>query len=131
MIFVILITGAPFNTQNSYSAYLFVNAAIQKKNFIQSIFFYCDGVCNANKNIKFDKDEFNLIYSWQKLSKKYHINLYLCVTSAKKRGIIKEDYDKNKLLNYQQNNMINNRFKITTLSTLAKSILTCDRLIQF
>ncbi|QJC32182.1 sulfurtransferase complex subunit TusD [Enterobacteriaceae endosymbiont of Donacia versicolorea] len=132
MIFIILVTGAPFNTQNSYSAYLFVNAVIKKKNFVQSVFFYRDGVCNANKNVKFNEDEFNLIYSWEKLSKKYHINLYICITSAKKRGLIKDNYDQVKILNYQSDdNIINNRFKITTLSTLAKSILTCNRLVQF
>ncbi|QJC32582.1 sulfurtransferase complex subunit TusD [Enterobacteriaceae endosymbiont of Donacia dentata] len=132
MIFIILVTGAPFNTQNSYSAYLFVNAVIKKKNFVQSVFFYRDGVCNANKNVKFNEDEFNLIYSWEKLSRKYHINLYICITSAQKRGLIKDNYDQVKILNYQSDdNIINNRFKITTLGTLAKSILTCDRLVQF
>ncbi|QJC35803.1 sulfurtransferase complex subunit TusD [Enterobacteriaceae endosymbiont of Donacia sparganii] len=133
MIFVILITEAPYNTQNSYSAYLFTKAVIQKKKIVKNIFFYRDGVCNANKNIKFNKDEFNLLNSWKELSIKYHINLYICITSAKKRGLILKDSSyKNNSLDLNQNNyIIDNKFKITTLSTFTKSILTCDYLVQF
>ncbi|WP_168919349.1 sulfurtransferase complex subunit TusD [Enterobacteriaceae endosymbiont of Donacia thalassina] len=135
MVFVILITNALYNKQNSYSAYLFTKAVIKKKKIVQNIFFYRDGVCNANKNIRFDDNEFNLIKSWKKLSIKYHINLYLCITSAKKRGLIfekKNNSYKDNFINYNnKNNIISNYFKITTLSTFTKSILTCDRLVQF
>ncbi|QJC37843.1 sulfurtransferase complex subunit TusD [Enterobacteriaceae endosymbiont of Donacia bicoloricornis] len=134
MIFVILITEAPYNSQNSYSAYLFAKAVIQKKKIIKSIFFYRDGVCNSNKNIKFNDNKFDLITSWKELSIKYHINLYLCITSAKRRGLIleeKSNFNKENFINYGQNNIINNYFQITTLSTFTKSILTCDRLVQF
>ncbi|QJC31761.1 sulfurtransferase complex subunit TusD [Enterobacteriaceae endosymbiont of Donacia tomentosa] len=131
MFFVLLVTGAPYSTQNAYSAYLFANAVIQKKHIVKSIFFYRDGVYNANKNIKFDKDEFNLIDSWNKLSIKYSIDLFFCITSAIKRGII-ENSDINNFLNYGKNcDIISNQFKITSLSTLTKSLLTCDRLVQF
>ncbi|QJC37024.1 sulfurtransferase complex subunit TusD [Enterobacteriaceae endosymbiont of Donacia vulgaris] len=136
MIFVILVTEAPYTNQNSYSAYLFSKAVIQTKNIIKDIFFYRNGVCNANKNIKFDNDEFNLIDSWKKLSIEHHINLYLCITSAKKRGLIlegKNSFYKNNFINFNKriNNVIDTNFKITTLSTFTKSILTCDRLVQF
>lgn len=135
MIFVILVTEAPYNNQNSYSAYLFTKAVIQKKEIIRSIFFYRDGVCNSNKNIKFNDNEFNLITSWKKLSIKYHIDLYICITSAKKRGLILEEkssfFNKENFINNNQNNIIHSCFKLTTLSTLTKSILTCDRLVQF
>ncbi|QJC36617.1 sulfurtransferase complex subunit TusD [Enterobacteriaceae endosymbiont of Donacia simplex] len=131
MIFVILVTEAPYNSQNSYSAYLFTKAVIQTKNIVKNIFFYRNGVCNANKNIKFDNDGFNLLNSWKELSIKHRIDLYLCISSAKKRGLILKE--KNNFINLKKriNNIIDSNFKITTLSTFTKSILTCDRLVQF
>ncbi|QJC34212.1 sulfurtransferase complex subunit TusD [Enterobacteriaceae endosymbiont of Donacia cinerea] len=136
MIFVILVTEAPYSNQNAYSAYLFTKAVIQTKNIVKNIFFYRNGVCNANKNIKFNNDEFNLINSWKKLSIKHHINLYICITSAKKRGLILEEknsFYKNNFFGFKKeiNNIIDTNFKITTLSTFTKLILTCDHLVQF
>ncbi|QJC33800.1 sulfurtransferase complex subunit TusD [Enterobacteriaceae endosymbiont of Donacia provostii] len=133
MIFVIFITTAPYNKQNSYSAYLFTKAVIKKKQVIKDIFFYSDGVFNSNKNIIFNEDEFNLISHWKKLNIQYNINLYICTTSLKRRGlIIDNDYNKENLLSYQKKyDIIDNTFKITTLSTFTKSVLTCDRLVQF
>ncbi|QJC34978.1 sulfurtransferase complex subunit TusD [Enterobacteriaceae endosymbiont of Donacia piscatrix] len=133
MIFIIFITTAPYNTQNSYSAYSFTKAAIKEKQIVKDIFFYGDGVFNSNKNINFNENEFNLVNHWKKLKIKYHINLYLCVTSATKRGlIVKNSFYKNNLLNYKKTyDIIDNTFKVTTLSTFTKSVLTCDRLVQF
>ncbi|QJC35393.1 sulfurtransferase complex subunit TusD [Enterobacteriaceae endosymbiont of Donacia proxima] len=133
MIFVIFITTAPYNTQNSYSAYSFIKAVIEEKQIVKDIFFYSDGVSNSNKNIYFSENEFNLINHWKKLNIKYHINLYLCITSAQKRGLItKNNYYKNSLLNHKKKyDIIDDTFKITTLSTFTRSILTCDRLVQF
>ncbi|QJC36205.1 sulfurtransferase complex subunit TusD [Enterobacteriaceae endosymbiont of Donacia cincticornis] len=133
MIFVIFITTAPYNGQNAYSAYLFTKAVIKEKKIVKDIFFYHDGVSNSNKNIFFDKNEFNLINHWKKLSIKYHINLYICITSAKKRGLImKNNSHKKNLLNHNKKyDIIDNIFKITTLSKFTTSILTCDYLVQF
>ncbi|QJC34616.1 sulfurtransferase complex subunit TusD [Enterobacteriaceae endosymbiont of Donacia crassipes] len=133
MTFVIFITTAPYNTQNSYSAYLFTKAVIKEKKTVKDIFFYHDGVSNSNKNLHFNENEFNLISHWKKLNIKYHINLYLCITSAKKRGlIIKNNSYKDNLLNHKKKyDIIDNIFEVTTLSTFTKSILTCDRLVQF
>ncbi|QJC29625.1 sulfurtransferase complex subunit TusD [Enterobacteriaceae endosymbiont of Plateumaris pusilla] len=129
MIFSLLVMGSPYGTQNSYSAYFFTNAVIKENHCIKNIFFYRDGVFNANKYIKLDDYKLNLINSWKYLSDKYNINLYFCISSARKRGIIMDN--KSILKNQLSNDLIKNKFKIASLSILAKSILTCDRLIQF
>ncbi|QJC28734.1 sulfurtransferase complex subunit TusD [Enterobacteriaceae endosymbiont of Plateumaris consimilis] len=129
MTFSLLVMGSPYSTQNAYSAYFFTNAVIKEKHYVKSIFFYQDGIYNANKYIQLDNYEINLVKYWKNLSNKYHINLYICISSAIKRGMI---LDKNKILNNQLNhNLIASEFQITSLSILAKSILTCDRFIQF
>ncbi|QJC29179.1 sulfurtransferase complex subunit TusD [Enterobacteriaceae endosymbiont of Plateumaris rustica] len=129
MIFSLLVTGSPYSTQNAYSAYFFTNAVIKEKHYVKNIFFYCDGVYNANKYIKLDNYKINLVNCWKNLSDKYHINLYFCISSAIKRGII---INNKQILNNQLNiNLIKNKFQISSLSILAKSILTCDRFMQF
>ncbi|QJC28285.1 sulfurtransferase complex subunit TusD [Enterobacteriaceae endosymbiont of Plateumaris braccata] len=129
MTFSLLIMGSPYSTQNAYSAYFFTNAVIKEKHYVKDIFFYRNGVYNANKYINLDNYKINLVKCWKYLSNKYHINLYICISSALKRGII---LDKNQISNNQLiNNLIESEFQITSLSILAKSVLTCDRFIQF
>ncbi|QJC30934.1 sulfurtransferase complex subunit TusD [Enterobacteriaceae endosymbiont of Macroplea appendiculata] len=128
MIFVLLVTKAPFNAQNAYSAYCFAEALLlQGKHYLKNIFFYCDGVYNANNNF-ITKDRLNLTQLWIELSIKYNIELFICVKSLVQRGLECE-----KIL-YKQNKhfmLINSNFKITNLVTLTNFILSCDRFVQF
>ena len=49
MKFGIQVNEGPFTHQASDSAYLFVKAAIEKGHQVMRVFFYYDGVNNANK----------------------------------------------------------------------------------
>jgi len=127
--YTLLIMSAPYNTHNVESALNFVKFLMKnKKNSIQNIFFYGNGVLNANKMILNEKKEKTLSYQWYKLSKKFSINLNVCSTSAQERGIISKSMNKNFELLYEN---VHDGFNITGLGCLIKSILNSDRILQF
>jgi tRNA 2-thiouridine synthesizing protein D len=128
MNYTILVTGPSYGTQNASTAFLFCQALVQTKNKLHSVFFYCDGVLNANRMITPASDEFNLIKAWQELNKKHKVNLYVCNSAALRRGVIQDE----KILdgNVKKGNLAL-LFQITGLLELANAIKICDRIIQF
>ncbi|WP_425619627.1 sulfurtransferase complex subunit TusD [Buchnera aphidicola] len=128
MNYTILVTGPAYGTQNASTAFLFCNALIQTKNKICSVFFYGDGVYNANNMTTPASDEFNLIHAWQELKKKYQVKLYVCNSSALRRGIVKNEkyFDRP----YKIGNLAI-FFQLSGLLELANSIKLSDRIIQF
>ncbi|QCI20653.1 sulfurtransferase complex subunit TusD [Buchnera aphidicola (Brachycaudus cardui)] len=128
MNYTILVTGAAYGTQNASTAFLFCQALVQTKNILHSIFFYCDGVYNANSMTTPAIDEFNLIKAWQNLNKKYKVNLYVCNSAALRRGVIEDELIVN--ANIKKGNL-DRFFQLSGLIELANSINICDRIIQF
>ncbi|QCI25715.1 sulfurtransferase complex subunit TusD [Buchnera aphidicola (Sitobion avenae)] len=129
MNYTILVTGAAYGTQNASTAFLFCKSLLKTNNILYSVFFYCDGVLNANSMITPAIDEFNLIKAWQKLNKKHKVKLYVCNSAALRRGIIEDE----KLLNNKNVKTGNLAFffQLSSLIELAHSIKICDRIIQF
>jgi tRNA 2-thiouridine synthesizing protein D len=128
MNYTILVTGASYGTQNASTAFLFCKALVETQNILHSVFFYCDGVLNANNMITPATDEFDLVKAWQKLNKKHKVNLYVCNSAALRRGIIEDEKILN--MNVKKGNLAPS-FQITGLLELANSIKICDRIIQF
>lgn len=117
MKFALLINSAPFSQQAANTAYNYCQAALNQGHSIVRIFFYMDGVYNANTLIDPPQDETNLVIRWQQLAEKNNIELAICVASATRRGIIDTNLAPS--------------FKITGLGQLIDAILTADRLITF
>ncbi|QNS01706.1 MAG: sulfurtransferase complex subunit TusD [Buchnera aphidicola (Pentalonia nigronervosa)] len=128
MNFTILVMGAAYGTQNASTAFLFCQSLVTTKHKLYSVFFYCDGVLNANKMNTPASDEFNLTKAWQELSKKYYVNLYVCIGSAFRRGVTNNVTMNN--VNDKQNNLAIG-FQLSGLVELAYSIKICDRIVQF
>lgn len=128
MNYTILVTGAAYGTQNAYTAFLFCQSLIKKKHKIFSVFFYGDGVLNANKMTMPAIDEFDLVNAWQKLHKKYQIKLYICNSSALRRGVVEHTKPLNKKVSIGNLALF---FQISGLVELAHSIHISDRIIQF
>ncbi|WP_422667572.1 sulfurtransferase complex subunit TusD [Buchnera aphidicola] len=128
MSYTILVTGSAYGTQNASSAFLFCKSIIKLNHILYSIFFYCDGVYNSNRMIQPAVDEFNLMQAWKMLNKKYNIKLYVCISSALRRGIIEDK--KNSGLDIEKGN-IDTSFQVSGLIELADSIQKSDRTIQF
>jgi len=113
----ILINEGPFTHQASDSAYRFAVAAIAKGHEIYRVFFYKDGVNNANKLSEPQTDDRNLVSLWSELSQENDIDLVVCVAAALRRGI-KED-------------IVKDGFRISGLGQLVEAGIQADRLVVF
>ncbi len=113
----ILINEGPFTHQASDSAYHFVQAAIAKGHKIARVFFYNDGVNNANKLSEPQSDDRNLVALWSELGKEHGIDLVVCVAAALRRGIKDE--------------ILKDGFRISGLGQLVESGIENDRLVVF
>ncbi len=67
MKFGILVNEGPFTHQASDTAYRFTEAALAKGHEIPRVFFYHDGVNNANKLSEPQSDDRNLVKLWSEL----------------------------------------------------------------
>lgn len=126
--YCIMVKGPAYGNQSAISALQFIYTLLKRGHHLKSIFFYQDGVYNANYLNTPSSDELNLIIEWKKLSQKYKIKLNVCISSAFRRGII--DSKNSVLYNYNNNNL-DMSFKLSSLNTLMKEIIYCDRFLQF
>jgi tRNA 2-thiouridine synthesizing protein D len=113
----ILINEGPFTHQASDSAYRFAVAALAKGHEIYRVFFYKDGVNNANKLSEPQTDDRNLVALWSELGQKNDIDLVVCVAAALRRGIKDE--------------IVKDRFRISGLGQLVEAGIQADRLVVF
>ena len=79
MKFGILVNEGPFTHQASDTAYRFTVAALEKGHEIMRVFFYHDGVNNANKLSEPQSDDRNLVELWSELGKQHDIELALII----------------------------------------------------
>ena len=124
----ILVLGAPFQTQASYSAYRFTKAALESNQAIDRVFFYQSGVHTATNLACTPRDEYNLYAAWQKLKSAYSLDLVVCIAAAARRGLI--DAPEAKRHNKQADNMAQ-EFELSGLGQLIEAISQSDRLITF
>jgi len=105
------------NQQNAYTAYQFCKALLENKHQLVQVFFYNEGVHNANRFNASAADEINLTTLWETLAQAHQIKLTVCVTSANRRGINTET--------------IAPEFKIAGLGQLMEAIANSERFISF
>jgi len=117
MKFGILVNEGPFNHQASDSALRFAMAALEKGHEVPRVFFYNDGVYNANKESEPQSDDRNIVKLWSDLAKENGIDLVVCIAAALRRGI-KDD-------------ALPDGFRISGLGQLVESGIANDRLVVF
>jgi len=117
MKFGILINEGPFTHQASDSAYRFTVAALAKGHDIYRVFFYNDGVYNANKLSEPQTDDRNIVELWSKLAEEHEIDLVVCIAAALRRGIKDE--------------VLQDGFRISGLGQLVEAGIQADRLVVF
>ncbi|MFP2470500.1 sulfurtransferase complex subunit TusD [Pseudescherichia vulneris] len=128
MRFALMVTGPAYGTQQSSSAWQFANAVLAEGHEIASVFFYREGVYNANQLTAPASDEFDLVRAWQSLHEQHGVALHICVAAALRRGVTDETEAKQLGLtgcNLQPG------FMLSGLGALAEASLTCDRMVQF
>ena len=117
MKFAILVNEGPYNHQASDTAFQFAKAAIEKGHEVFRVFFYYDGVHNANANTDPPSDDRNVVRNWSKLATEHGVDLVVCVAAGMRRGI-------------RENNVAEG-FRISGLGQLIEAGIQADRLVTF
>jgi len=128
MRFAIMVTGPAYGTQHASSALQFAKAVLSEGHELACVFFYREGVYNANQLTSPASDEFDLVRAWHALHEEQGVALHICVAAALRRGITDETEAGNLGLsgfNLQPG------FALSGLGALAEASLTCDRMVQF
>ncbi|QRN38730.1 sulfurtransferase complex subunit TusD [Pectobacterium carotovorum subsp. carotovorum] len=126
--YCLLVTGPAYGTQQASSALQFAQALLAEGHRLKSVFFYREGVLNANQLTSPANDEFDLVRAWQQLGDTHQVALNVCVAAALRRGVT--DAQQATQLNLVGANL-QPGFVLSGLGELAQSVLTCDRVIQF
>ena len=113
----ILINEGPLTHQASDSALHFAQAALAKGHEITRVFFYNDGVYNANRFSAPQSDDRDLVAKWAEMAKEHHIDLVVCIAAALRRGIGEE--------------VLQDGFRISGLGQLVEAGIESDRLVVF
>lgn len=113
----IMVNEGPYQHEASDSAYLFAKAALEKGHKIHRVFFYHDGVNNANKLTEPPQDDRHIVNRWSELAKEHGIDLVVCVAAALRRGVKDE--------------LLAPGFRISGLGQLVESGIQSDRLVVF
>ncbi|NCB89788.1 MAG: sulfurtransferase complex subunit TusD, partial [Gammaproteobacteria bacterium] len=90
MRFALMVTGPAYGTQQASSALQFAKAALAEGHEIACVFFYREGVYNANQLTSPASDEFDLVRAWQSLHDENGVALHICVAAALRRGVTDE-----------------------------------------
>lgn len=126
--YCLLVTGPAYGTQQASSALQFAQTLLTVGHQLDSVFFYREGVLNANQFTSPASDEFDLVRAWQSFGQKHQIALNVCVAAALRRGVT--DNQQAEQLNLAGANL-QPGFNLSGLGELAQSVLICDRVIQF
>lgn len=128
MRFALMVTGPAYGTQHASSALQFAQAVLGEGHELACVFFYREGIYNANQFTAPASDEFDLVRAWQALHDAHGVALHICVAAALRRGVTDEK-EAGQLglsgFNLQPG------FSLSGLGALAEAALTCDRMVQF
>ena len=113
----ILVKEGPYTHQASDSALQFARAVMRKGHSVARVFFYNDGVYNANQLIEPQSDERHLSKLWSDLAVSHGVDLVVCVAAANRRGI--------------DARILQKGFRIAGLGQLVEAGIENDRVVVF
>ena len=128
MRYTLMVTGPAYGTQQATSAYLFARALLTAGHQLESVFFYREGVLNANQLTAPASDEFDLVRAWQALHQEQGVALNICVAAALRRAV--SDAQEAARLQLAGSNL-QPGFTLSGLGALAEAALGCERMVQF
>jgi tRNA 2-thiouridine synthesizing protein D len=126
--FALLICGAPYGTEAASQAYLFAREVIAQGHTLKKVFFYQEGVLNANCLTSPATDEQDLVAGWRTLATQFNVELDVCVAAALRRGVL--DHSEAMAAGLSVAN-VESPFLLSGLGQLAEAALGVDRLVQF
>lgn len=126
MKYVIQVKGPAYGQQRAYLAYQFATTLLKSsEHSITQIFFYQEGVLNANEYVYPANDEFNLVEAWKNLAQHYQVELNVCVSAAQRRGVVDE------ASSHGKDNNLATGFILAGLAEFSQAILKSDRVVSF
>ena len=123
----IVVYGSPQQSQGAWSAYRFARAALRGGHSIYRIFFYHDGVWNGSNGGRPAQDEADLVQRWSDLAGTEKIDLVICISAARRRGI----FDQAEASRYGSGASLADGFELSGLGQYTDALLVSDRLITF
>jgi tRNA 2-thiouridine synthesizing protein D len=128
MNFALVVYGAPHASQAPKTALAFARAALAQGHAVTRVFFYLDGVHNANALGVAPQDERDIVAEWAALAESHGVELTVCIAAALKRGLIGPDeadrYEKD-------HHSLQPAFKISGLGQLVDAAIDADRVLTF
>ncbi len=128
MRFAIMVTGPAYGTQQASSALQFARAVIAEGHELGCVFFYREGVFNANALTTPASDEADIVRALQELHDRHGVELHICVAAALRRGVLDDAEAKRHGLTASN---LQPGFTLSGLGALAEASLTCERMVQF
>ncbi len=117
MNYVIAVKSQGYGSQGAFLAYQFAEKLLAKGHSISQVFFFQEGVQNANRFISPASDEVDLLELWKNLVKSDRLSLHLCVSAALRRGITEES--------------VADGFVLAGLGEFSQAVLKADRVVTF
>lgn len=125
MDYVLAIKSPVYGSQGAFLAYQAAEALLAAKHNIRQVFFFQEGVSNANGLTNPASDEINLVEKWQKLAKAHRLSLHLCIAAAQRRGVVDEQTTATSYHNLADG------FTLAGLGEFSQAVLKADRLLTF
>lgn len=123
-----LIVHSPPGHASAKSAFFFATAVLASPYRLEQVFFFGDGVLCANRLNTPLSTEWDSATAWSHLVQKTDIALYVCGSSAIRRGVLSESEAKR----YAKKNFsLHSPFKIAGLAQCAKTFCPPYRVLHF
>jgi len=128
MQYALLVLGAPFSSQAPLSALRFAHALLAQGHQLDAVFFHHDGVFNASTQLLASSEHADIYQQWLALHDKHDVKLDVCVTAAKRRGLIDIDAATQQ---GSKGYSVMSPFELTGIGQLIDLQQRCDRFISF
>lgn len=125
MDYVLAIKSPVYGSQGAFLAYQVAEELLRAKHNIRQVFFFQEGVSNANELVNPASDEVNLVEKWQNLAKLHRLPLHLCIAAAQRRGVVDEQTTATSTINLAEG------FTLAGLGEFSQAVLKADRLLTF
>ena len=128
MKFSIVVYSPPYSTEAALTAFNFCRALLDQGHELCRLFFFGDGVHNANRLAVVAQDESNLQQQWHQLIIEYDLDSVVCVSSAIKRGLLNASESRRYELDAIS---LNDSSDIAGLGQLIDATMKSERVINF
>ncbi|MCH7815074.1 MAG: sulfurtransferase complex subunit TusD [Proteobacteria bacterium] len=128
MKFSIVVYAAPYSSEAAATAFNFTKTLLDQGHELYRLFFFGDGVHNANRLAVVAQDEVNLQQRWDQLITTHRLDAVVCVSSAIRRGLLdsqeSERYELDAISVYGSS-------EIAGLGQLIDAVINSDRVVNF